>query len=191
MNSFIDNFLKSDNTSAELKEKIRSEVIQKTVMKGEVLQRSGDIQLKIFYVKKGLLRTYTIDEKGKEHIFMFASEGWLVSDIESNVQNQAAVLYIDAIEDSEIEIIHQDLMKELSNIPQDMMMNEMNRMMRRIAVLQRRVIMLMSATAQERYEAFIEKYPELPQRLPQKMIASYLGITPEALSKIRSVMARS
>ncbi|MCB0509281.1 MAG: Crp/Fnr family transcriptional regulator, partial [Bacteroidetes bacterium] len=57
-------------------------------------------------------------------------------------------------------------------------------------VLQRRIIMLMSASAKERYEHFLETYPELPNRLPQRLIASYLGITPEALSKIRGEMLR-
>ena len=191
MSSFFDNFLQSDNVSEEVKVKILKNIVEKKVKKGAILQHKGDLKLKAFYVKEGLLRTYTIDEKGKEHIFMFAPEDWIASDIESNTENTPAVLFIDALEDSEIEVINEDMLRAIQDIPQDMMMHEMNRLMRRIAVLQRRVIMLMSATAQERYEAFLKKYPQLPQRLPQKMIASYLGITPEALSKIRGEIARS
>lgn len=158
---------------------------KKTFLKGAILQSAGQNLSKAFYVKKGLLKSYIIDEKGKEHIFMFASEGWIVSDIESQAFNNETVLFIEAIENSEVIII------EVSDFSQsEKNMNEFNSILKaltkRIGVMQRRILSLMSASARERYEYFLQTYPELPNRVPQKMIASYLGITPEALSTIRN-----
>ena len=157
------------------------------VKKGEILQRTGDDARKAFYVRKGLLRSYTIDEKGKEHIFIFAPEDWYISDIDADVHNNKAELFIEAIEDSEVQEFDRSNLS-LENITIDLV--DFQKLVKRVAVLQKRVIMLMSATAQERYEHFLETYPSIVQRAPQKMIASYLGITPEALSKIRGKMAK-
>lgn len=157
----------------------------KKVRKGQILQEHGNIVTKAFYVKKGLLKSYTIDDNGKIHIFMFAPEGWIVSDIASHIYSEPTELFIDAIEDSEIV----EITEAVSNIVKFDIKDfqpELKKLLRRLAVLQKRVIMLMSATARQRYEHFIETYPQLLTRVPQKMIASYLGITPEALSNIRS-----
>ena len=158
--------------------------------KGDILQREGENCFKAFFVKKGLLRSYTIDDKGKEHIFMFASENWVIADIESQEFNQPAKLFIDCVEKSEVIILNRSLLiKSEQNI--DQLKKNVNLLSRRVAVLQRRVIMLMSASAKDRYELFLESYPNISKRVPQKMIASYLGITPEALSKIRGKIAKS
>ena len=158
--------------------------------KGEVLQRAGEHNSLAYYVKTGILRSYTIDKKGKEHIFMFASEGWLIADIESQEFDQPTELFIDCLEDSEVIVIDHEIFK-VANLTEDQLKKNAALLARRIAVLQRRVIMLMSASARERYQRFLETYPNLPQRVPQRMIASYLGITPEALSKIRGEISRS
>lgn len=142
--------------------------------KGDSLQRKGDPSTNIFVVKSGLLRSYTIDEKGKEHIFMFAPEGWVMSD--SVYLNEACELHIDALEDSTI--LQMEKEGELELDPE--------KIMKRLYVLQKRIIMLMSASALERYQDFVETYPDIVQRVPQRMIASFLGITPEALSKVKN-----
>jgi len=160
---------------------------ERVVKKGEILQRSGDQARKAYYVKKGLLRSYTIDEKGKEHIFIFAPEDWYISDIDADMNHNAADLFMDAVEDSVVlEFDRSDV--DFDNI--DIHQVDLKKLVKRVAVLQKRVIMLMSATAQERYEDFLQTYPSIVQRAPQRMIASYLGITPEALSKIRGIMAK-
>ncbi|GAA4274802.1 Crp/Fnr family transcriptional regulator [Aquimarina gracilis] len=147
---------------------------QKKIKRGEFLQKAGELNSKIYHVKSGLLRSYSIDAKGKEHIFMFAPEGWVIADsCPPEVQTN---LFIDALEDSIVIIREKDIQSEQKNVQP---------LVNRLLVLQKRVIMLMSASAIERYEHFIETYPGIAQRVPQKMIASYLGITPEALSNVK------
>jgi len=157
--------------------------------KGDILQREGENCSKAYFVKKGLLRSYTIDDKGKEHVFMFAPEKWVIADIESQEFNQPAKLFIDCVEASEVIILDRSLLSK-SELNIDQLKNNVNLLSRRVAVLQRRVIMLMSASAKDRYELFLETYPKIPNRVPQRMVASYLGITPQVLSKIRGQIAR-
>ena len=163
--------------------------VAKHFKKGEIIQREGNNSSMAYIVKKGLLRSYTIDDKGKEHIFMFASEGWLIADIEAQEFDHPNELFIDAIEDSEVIVFDRTCLQR-GELTVDQLKEQTRLMGRRIAVLQRRVIMLMSASAKERYDSFLTTYPNLPQRVPQRMIASYLGITPQALSTIRGVNAR-
>ncbi|MFT5252830.1 MAG: CRP-like cAMP-binding protein [Flavobacteriales bacterium] len=150
----------------------------KQVKRGAFLQREGELSTSVFYVKKGLLRSYTIDSKGKEHIFMFGSEGWIVAD--SAASGEKGELFIDALEDSMVIPISK------TSPPK----SDFQKLHKRIGVLQKRIIMLMSAPAIERYNHFLEVYPDIVQRVPQKMIASYLGITPQALSTIRGEITR-
>ena len=119
------------------------------------------------------MRSYAISDKGKEHIYMFAPEGWIIAD--NIAPGEPCDLFIDAIEDSIVLQREKDHREE----------HDVPKLIKRLGVLQKRVIMLMCASALERYEHFLVTYPEIVQRVPQKMIASYLGITPEALSTVR------
>ena len=145
------------------------------VKKGETLQSKGDLNTKVYEVKSGLLRSYAIDKKGKQYVFMFAPENWMIADV--TVPDQPCQLFIDAIEDSEI-VIHE----------KDPSINMFEKQKMRICLeeMQTRIIMLMSESAIKRYEHFVQTYPEIVKRVPQKMIASYLGVTPEGLSKVKS-----
>lgn len=140
------------------------------VTKGQILQRKGESHTKIFHVESGLLRSYTIDDKGKEHIFMFAPEDWIIADSKSF--GEPCQLFIDAIEDSVVFVEKRE----------EHIIADFQKIVNRLGVLQERILMLLSASAIERYEDFINTYPTIVQRVPQKMIASYLGVTPEALS---------
>lgn len=144
-----------------------------TVKKGTILQCNGELNTKIYRVILGLLRSYIIDTKGKEHIFMFAPENWIIAD---NIPpTEPANLFIDALEDSVVEVVEKTPQTE----------HHQEKLINRITVLQKRVIQLLSSSAIERYEDFIATYPDVTQRVSQKMIASYLGITPEALSTVK------
>jgi CRP-like cAMP-binding protein len=150
------------------------------VLKGQILQRSGELNTKVFKVESGLLRSYFIDNKGKEHIYIFAPENWILTD---NCEGDIPCdLFIDALEDSTCIVTEKDFTKLTS---------DRKSLIKRINVLQKRVIMLMSSSAVERYRHFIETYPDIIQRVPQKMVASYLGITPEALSRVRKEISKN
>ncbi|WP_394751275.1 Crp/Fnr family transcriptional regulator [Spongiimicrobium salis] len=161
----------------------------KTVKKGQILQRAGDSSARTFFVKKGLLRSYIIDSKAKEHIFHFASEGWFIADVESLEFHKKVELYIDCLEDSEVVIFDKDCLFK-ANLPKERIVDNARLLYRRMGVLQRRVLMLMSTPAMDRYAYFLKTYPDIHSRIPQHMVATYLGITPQALSTIRGKIAR-
>jgi len=190
MKSILDNIIGHGKVPDDIIEKARSTIQVKQVAKGEILLRENEKATRSFYVRKGLLRSYIIDNKGKEHIFSFAPEDWIVSDIASQMQNTPSRLFIDALEDSEIEVFDRSVFEELGVVSANGSSAGVQRLLRRISVLQDRIIMLISAPAIERYQEFENTYPDIIQRVTQKMIASYLGITPEALSKIRGEYAR-
>lgn len=145
------------------------------IQKGTLVQEVGQCPRVAYVVHSGLLRSFFVDERGKEHTFMFAPEGWIIADLEASAFGRATRLAIEALEDSEVEVR-----------PMVEAEHDFNRMHRRAGALQHRVLMMMSTSALERYEYFLETYPELSGRISQKLIASYLGITPQALSKLRA-----
>ena len=162
----------------------------KKIKKGEILLSNGDLSDSFFHVVKGCLRSYIIDNKGKEHVFQFAPEDWIISDQESMMNNGPAILNIDAIEDSQIKIIKRPSEKTMTGLDKESLLEMNTKLLRRINSLQKRVIQLLSSSAEERYTEFLKTYPNLAQRVPQKMIASYLGITPEGLSRVRKELVR-
>lgn len=147
----------------------------RTIKKGEVIQRSGEFNTKVYYVKTGLLRSYSIDNNGKENIFMFAPEGWVIAD--TCAPQSESDLFIDALEDSSVVVLSKDLEREKQNV---------GALTKRLHVLQKRILMLISTNAIERYDYFIQTYPNIAQRIPQHMIASYIGVNPETLSAAKS-----
>ncbi len=177
--SYLDHILNSDPQAQT-----------KRFKKGDVLQREGDKSSSSFYVNKGLLRSYIIDKKGKEHIFHFAAENWIIADLESQEFDQPTELFVDCIEDAEVTVFSRACLAEAERTA-DMVADDVLLLSRHIGVLQRRVLMLLSSAASDRYAHFIKAYPDLPNRVPQRMIASYLGITPQALSTIRGKLSSS
>lgn len=162
----------------------------KQFKKGHILQHEGDSKASTFYVKKGLLRSYIIDSKGKEHIFMFAPENWIIADVEALEFNEPVQLFIDCLEDSEVILFDKDCLFK-ADLPREKIVENSKLLYRRLSKLQRRVLMLMGSPAIDRYGYFVDTYPELPNRIPQRMIATYLGIAPQTLSTIRGKIARS
>ncbi|WP_196886446.1 Crp/Fnr family transcriptional regulator [Aureivirga sp. CE67] len=189
MKSLKELILSSGISPEKEKEFIKS-IRKIKIKKGTLLQMKGDVNNKSYFVCSGMLRSYTIDAKGKEHVFMFAPEGWIIGDFQTYNNEIPTELFIDALEDSEIEVIDSKNLQEVDDLPQESLVKQVNLLSKRVGVLQNRILMLMSATALERYQEFLKTYPNISQRVPQKLIASYLGITPEALSKIRRQMVK-
>ena len=162
----------------------------KKVAKNELLLSEGEICMDTFFVEKGLLRMYSLDRNGKEHIIQFAPENWLISDRSSLNFNQKSKYYIEAVEDSEVFLLSKDFFTNMvEKFPQTAENNDML-LQKHIRNLQNRVNSLLADTAEERYMTFIKMYPDILLRVPQWMVASYLGITPESLSRVRKELAR-
>jgi CRP/FNR family transcriptional regulator, anaerobic regulatory protein len=162
----------------------------KKIQKNQFLLQYGEVCRYIYFVEKGLLKMYSIDKNGKEHIIQFAPESWLISDRSSLYFNEKSVYYIEAVEDSEVLLLHSDFINKLiGEFPNSLEKSDIL-VQKHIKSLQDRINSLLGETAEERYMKFIRMYPDLLLRVPQWMIASYLGITPESLSRVRKELAR-
>jgi CRP-like cAMP-binding protein len=157
----------------------------KTFSKHEIVLHAGDVCNHAFFVESGLLRMYSIDLKGKEHVLQFAPENWFISERSSLFFNEKSEYFIDAIEDSTVVCLNRDFFENAQMISQEYNNYHSVLLQKHIRQLQRRVNSLIGALADERYLNFMYKHPDLLQRAPQWMIASYLGITPEGLSRVR------
>lgn len=162
----------------------------KVLKKRKVYLRQGTVCKHVAFVLKGALKSYKVDDEGKEHILNFALRDWWIADLYSFISQKPAVLNIETIEESEVFLLSQkDQSALFEKIPK---FERFFRILVENALVasQQRLIDNMSLTAEERYLQFIKKYPSIPVLVPQHSIASYLGITPEFLSKIRSRLAR-
>lgn len=177
------------NITDEQFDLIAANTATKKVKKDTQLLREGDVCSQVFFVAKGLLRAYTLDNFGKEHIIQFGPEDAWVSDRNSFYFNQPAMFYIDAIEDSEIVFISKEFYHRAEEIIPGFNSFSVMILHNFIRFMQKRISLLLGATAEQRYLDFIELYPNLTLRVPQWMIASYLGITPESLSRVRKELA--
>ena len=161
----------------------------KRIRRKQYLIQEGNVSRYEAFVNKGCLRAYHVDEKGQEHIAQFAIEGWWIGDMYSFLTSTPACLNVDALEDSELLCIDKPSLEELYlQVPK---FERFFRIILQNAFIahQQRIIANMSKTAEERYLEFIKHYPQLEQRVPQHQIASYLGITPESLSRIRKQLS--
>ncbi|MFT3827791.1 MAG: Crp/Fnr family transcriptional regulator [Chitinophagaceae bacterium] len=174
----------------EEKELVQSVSILKKLRKKQYLLQEGDVWKYHAFITKGCMRTYAVDEKGIEHIIYFGIENWWIGDRESLLNQTPSRYNIDAIEDSELVVFtSQNFDMICSKVP------AFNNMVHAIIsksfnVNQNRILSGISKTAEEKYLDFINKYADFATRIPQAMIASYLGIKPETLSRIRNAVAK-
>ena len=163
---------------------------EKKVKKRQLLVQPGFIARHRYYVLKGALRAYVIGDEGQDHTIQLAIEDWWISDYNSYIHQEPATMFVTAVEDSELLEISYDDEQTLkaSN-------HKFETFFRIIAersgtFMQRRVITNITKSAEERYSIFLNKYSSLAERMPQYVIASYLGMTTEFLSKIRNKKLR-
>lgn len=157
----------------------------KRLRKRQYLVQAGEQCRYECYVSKGCLRQYYVDDNGQEHTMMFAIEDWWTSDMYSLVTGEPSLTNVEAMEDSELLLIERTHFDELLLKAPKFERHFRIMLQRAFIAHQRRLIDNMSRPAEQRYMRFTEQYPQLEQRMPLKYIASYLGITPESLSRIR------
>lgn len=166
-------------------ELFKSRLKHRKLRKRYLLVQAGEVARAEHFVIKGCFRAFATDRDGNDHVIMFAIEDWWVSDFESLTTGRPATLSIEALEDSEVIYIEKpDLDSLMEEIP---VLNKFFRIILQNAFIaqQQRILSTISNTAEERYAMFIGKYAQFEQRIPQHHIASYLGTTPETLSRIR------
>jgi CRP-like cAMP-binding protein len=163
--------------------------LPKKLRKRQYFLQEGDVCKYQAFVEKGILRSYTVDEKGNEHILQFASEGWWMADLSSFLTGEPSVFNMDALEDAELLLITKPswemLLQKIPKLEHYFRILIQNHLIS----TQKRLLQSLSEQAEERYIRFAKTYPECVQRVPQHMIASYLGISRETLSRIRKQLA--
>jgi CRP/FNR family transcriptional regulator, anaerobic regulatory protein len=164
--------------------------LPRTLPVGEFLQRAGDVATHAAFVATGCLRSYVIDAKGKEHIVQFAPEDWWLADTTSLMSGTPSQYFIDAVETSSVLLMdpasHQ---RALARVP-GYAASFQTGLQRHAAAKDQRIVNSLTSSAEERYEEFIRTYPSIALRVPQWMLASYLGVSPETLSRVRKSRSR-
>lgn len=185
-NNLINHFLKTIALTSEEEEIVLSKIKRKLIKNKEVILQEGSTCNYISYVNKGCMRIYSMDDYALESNVYFALEDWWTVDLKSFITSSEARFYIQALEDSELlqisKVAFDELLEEIPKLEkwfrillQNALISSENRINTEIAL-----------DAEERYIKFLEKYPTLESRISQKHIASYLGVTPEFLSKLKS-----
>jgi CRP-like cAMP-binding protein len=184
--ALIKEITKHINLTNEEEELISTSFRYKKVRRNQVLVQPPDIAIYEHFVVTGCLVQYYLNDDGIQHTLLFAPEGWWTTDLPSFLNGQEARYYIEALEDSELLIISKEsLDKLLVKVP---LLNNFFRILYQNAIMaqEERLLNVLSTKVEERYLRFIKKYPQLQNRVPQYLIASYLGVTPEFFSKVKS-----
>ena len=184
-----EHILSSEEMSEEEFERIRGLLMPKKLRKRQYLLQAGDVCTTLAFVSKGCLRLYELDEVGRERILMFAVEGHWMTDVESWRARTPSLRNIDALEDSELLLVDNPSLDALTlSAPKwDSYFKGVLEDAFKAAIV--RISEFVGGSAEERYLRFLSTSPELSQRIPLHQIASYLGITPQSLSRIRRDLA--
>ncbi|WP_089815654.1 Crp/Fnr family transcriptional regulator [Chitinophaga sp. YR627] len=167
------------------KETIKTFFTQRKFKRKQFLLQEGETCRQLSFISKGLIKSYNVDDNGEDHINLFGWEGWWVSDFYSFLSATPGQLNIEAIEDTEVlQITLADYEAMLIKVP---VMERYFRILYQNSIVtkERRLMSSITHTAEEKYRHLLQHHPELIQRIPQTLIASYLGLAPETISRIK------
>lgn len=157
----------------------------KRMLKRQFLLQEGDVCRQLTFVEKGALYSYSVDSKGNQHVLRFAFEGWWIADLQSFFTDNPSTLNIEVLEDSELLVLdrknHEKLLEEIPAYERYHRVIVENA----YVALQQRVENALGLTAEEKYARLIKENPEFMNRVPLNLVASYLGMSPETLSRVR------
>lgn len=190
MTLILQNISKIVSLSKEEEALFLSKIETKTYKAKTLLLHAGEVCKHSYFVNSGILRSFTINDNIVEQVLHFACEGWWIGDMYSLLSQKPCNLFIEVIDDAEVALISKENQDELYiEIP------KLERFFRIITenslvAHQERLLDNLSLSAEERFEKFCSKYPTLIQKVPQKQIASYIGVTPEFFSKMKARLLR-
>lgn len=185
MEELIDKIRGSLELRPEAEEFLYSISKEKTLAKGEVIIRQGQAVTKTLFVVAGCLRSFCIDNNGKEHTLQFAIKNWWISDYIAIHNNELATLTVECLTESKIIEFNAKKLDEIHTRFPEFESYQRRSLERHIVSLHKRILNQLQLSAPERYNLFLEQYPDIEQHTRNFHIASYLGITQQSLSRIR------
>lgn len=185
MQELLEKIKGSIQLSSEAEEYLLSLSKEKAVSKGDILLRQGQTVNKIYFVIDGCLRSFCTDKNGKEHTLQFAIKDWWMSDFIAIYSDESATLSVECLMDSTIIEFDAKRLTNIHSLFPDFEAFQRKNLERHVVSLQKRILNQLQLTALERYDLFLEQYPDVERYTPNYHIASYLGITQQSLSRIR------
>ncbi|MFY8098279.1 MAG: Crp/Fnr family transcriptional regulator [Flavobacterium sp.] len=190
MSLLLENINKIVSLTPEEEQLILTQVEVKHYKAKSMLLKAEEVSRNTYFVQRGVVRSFTINDQIIEHVLHFACEGWWIGDMYSYIAEKPGNLFIEVLEDAEIVCVsketHQLLYQKIPKLERFFRILAENS----LVAHQERLIDNLSLTAEERFEKFCSKYPTLIQRVPQKQIASFIGVTPEFFSKMKAKLLK-
>lgn len=190
MTSLFDSFSKHVHLTATEQAVVLNYINTISVAPKTLLHHSGDVSNSLYFVTSGLLRSFSISDNIVEHVLHFACEGWWIADMYSFISGKPGNLYIEVMEQTDLVVLTKNQLEQLyAEVPK---LERYFRILAENALVshQERLMDNLSLTAEDRFAKFCSRYPTLLQRVPQKQIASYIGVTPEFLSKMKAKLLK-
>ena len=191
MQNLINKIKNSISLSSEAEKYIYSIAKEKLFSKGEILIREGQTVNKTFFVLYGSLRSFCINKESKEHTLQFAIKDWWISDFMAIFNNKPASITVECISDSAVIEFNAQKLNDIYLQFPEFEPFQIKNLERHIVSLHKRILNQLQLTALDRYNLFIEKYPNIEQHVTNYHIASYLGITQQSLSRVRAEIAKN
>ncbi len=185
MNELLDYFKQTISISSEIENKLSEVIKEKTFVKGEIILSDNSIKKEHIFVASGCLRSFYKTENGKEYTIQFAIKNWWISDYMTLYSDAKSSISIESLTPSKVFILDKNNVDKLYKEHPAFEAFQRKNFEKRIAILQKRILSLLTLSASEKYDQFLKDYSDFEKIIPNYQIASYLGITPQSLSRIR------